>query len=291
MRTDRKHKNKLLRSWHKHEDELIEVTQENAQRLFNEQQKLPPEQMNAALVDKCVDVLLGDEKVPIEDSVKAETWNGILQEIRNTDRRSDDPRRYGKIRPAVVLAAALCVILTAGVCFAAGWLPWKLQIAWNDDKLDVRIVYSDWKGLSSQSTVPPTGLSDTLDQALTEHGMTILLPTWIPARFTFDGVETQEVDKYSSSLVASFVSGEQSLSIFIDQYQLADGVNGTIESSYEKSGEEVETYSVGTTEYYIYSNLNMNCAIWHCENYEVNIVGNITRNELKYMLDSIGEGE
>lgn len=289
MRTDRKHKNKTLRSWHKHENELIEVTRENAQRLFDEQQKLPPEQMNVALVDKCVDFLLGDEKLPIEDSVKAETWNGILQEIRNTDRRGDEPRRYRKLRPAVVLAAALCVLLTAGVCLAAGWLPWKLQIAWNNDKLDVRIVYSGWKGGSFQSAVSPTGLSDTLDQALAELEMAVPLPTWIPARFTFDGVETQVVEGYSSSLVANFVSGEQSLSIFVDKYLLAEGRDGEIESSYEKSGEDVEIYTVGTTEYYIYTNLSMNCAIWHSENYEVNIVGNITRDELKNMLDSIGK--
>ena len=86
------------------------------------------------------------------------------------------------------------------------------------------------------------------------------------------------------NFVAIYQNGESFLKISVKTFIDSEP------EQVEQSSELIEIYSASGQDYYIFSNYSQNRAAWIIDTYECHISGNITIDELKMMIDSIGKG-
>lgn len=109
-----------------------------------------------------------------------------------------------------------------------------------------------------------------------------LLPTWLPDHFT---KKTEDGYTSKTEIFKMFLYEDNSSSDFFSisvSYLLS---NPTV--IYEKDTEDVVIYQKDGIDYYIMSNLNTITAIWKVDSFECQISGNIEREDLIKMIDSI----
>ncbi len=185
------------------------------------------------------------------------------------------PKRYRKlIRVALVAAVVVAFMAAISVAAAAmgynlwGWLP-----IWSSE--DVRFV--------SETPAREPHQDDLKDipMVLASLGITEpLYPTWLPE----DLVRVKT--KYTEDplfLFENYKGNDRELSITISP--ITDF--GTM--VYQKEDEPAEEYSVNGVTHYLIINTNELYAVWHTENYYILISGNMTRSEIKRIIDSIYE--
>ena len=110
-----------------------------------------------------------------------------------------------------------------------------------------------------------------------------LVPTYIPDGFSLKEISTVEAPG-RVSYIASFSNGEKMFRVYVKPHIGEDSV------WFEKSGETFETYPHLGTDYYIFSNLEQHRAVWIKNAYECNISGDLSVEEIKTMIKSIGKG-
>ena len=110
-----------------------------------------------------------------------------------------------------------------------------------------------------------------------------VVPTWIP-----DGYELSNIDIFETPIqkkfVALYINGEKQLRIAIQSYL------ETYPEQVEQSEGFVEIYESESVDYYLFANKDVTKAVWINGNYECYISGELTIEELKMMIDSIGKG-
>ena len=112
-----------------------------------------------------------------------------------------------------------------------------------------------------------------------------LAPTWFPDGFTAGDVEIWD-DDVSKAVGLTFTNSEErSFALFIDCYKEAETI-GTL--SFEKDAGHVEVYTSNNQTFYIMSNINTHSAIWADGNLIETITGDLSVDEIKAMIDSIG---
>lgn len=123
-------------------------------------------------------------------------------------------------------------------------------------------------------------------QALEQCGLpTQLAPSWVP-----DGFQPNEpqvwVDDAASIVDVSFQHKDgRSLSISVERYANEDDIAAV---EYEKDGAPVEVYIQNGRRFYIMSNLNSITAVWTDGTLLETIVGHLSVDEVKMVIDSIG---
>jgi hypothetical protein len=125
---------------------------------------------------------------------------------------------------------------------------------------------------------------NTLQAALESGGITkSLVPDWIPEGFDLADI-TIERSPAKKVYRAKYTSGEMVLRItvqdYLDKYPIY----------VEQSDGLVEEYVVSGITYYIFADINVVKAVWINDSYECDIMGNVTIEELKMMIDSIEKG-
>lgn len=113
----------------------------------------------------------------------------------------------------------------------------------------------------------------SIQEALDAYGITeVAAPTWIPKRYSFDGVNVAcRPDDGSVWIVSGgYLNGKHALNIAIENYD--DEPLGQI----EKTDAPVETFIVNGISVYLLENINSNIATWATEHYW-------------YYIDCIGE--
>lgn len=122
----------------------------------------------------------------------------------------------------------------------------------------------------------------SLEEAL--HAANIkepLVPTWIPEGYELTGISIDETYK-QTIYMARYKNGQKELKISVRDYL-------DVAPLYvEKSEGLIETYETAGVTYYIFSNLENIMAIWIKGSYECYVSGNVTVEDLKMMIDSIG---
>lgn len=185
------------------------------------------------------------------------------------------PRRHPVRR--VLAAAALAAALLCAAAQAAGF--------------DIFGALARWSGETFQfqtGAAPRREIGEDLReaaQAMEEHGIpTELLPAWCPEGYELEE-EMVSADEMSAVVYLLFTREEDSFSVDISQYTSEELVGDLI---YEKDSSPVELYTTNDRSFYLFSNLGRMKATWAEGPLTVSISGDLTKSELKTILDSMG---
>lgn len=204
-----------------------------------------------------------------------------LEDALDRKRPAPRPRLWLRrlIAAAALMALVVCFPLTAK---AFGWEEiWEVFARWAKDTF---CFVSDE---SAEVTEPDTeydGDRDTLQTLLEKDKISIdLVPTWIPDGFELDKIE-KDVTPEQRIYRAIYSNGEKKIIIRIQSYMVSES------QRIEINEELIEIYEYSGVEYYIFNNNLQLHAIWINDSYECYIAGNLTVEEIKLMIDSIGKG-
>ncbi len=233
-----------------------------------------------------MEVLAERKKDSFTDEKALRSWETFQRDYLDTQDEEDVPnvipmpsrKRSGVRRWA---AAAAAVVLLIGIPITAVALSSKKL--WNADFV--------WKNghFSFQAEDPAIATKDNgaFLQALSDHGVdTSVVPSRILERYVL-----KEIDIHESSeknwLVAAYTNREN------DQDDLFISVDIFMPSNpgrAEANEDILEVYEADGIEYYIVRNNNRLKALWLTGPYKCYISGNLTIEEIKVMIDSIGKG-
>jgi len=125
---------------------------------------------------------------------------------------------------------------------------------------------------------------DSLEEALDAFGVTgQLVPTWIPERFELEEV-TASNQPGGVKITANYVEGENSLIIRYREIT-PDSLN------VEKGDTQVSVHPRGGIQHYVMPNYEQYQAHWQNGELNCNIIGNVSKEEMVQMIESIYEGE
>lgn len=183
------------------------------------------------------------------------------------------------IAAAAVIGLLVSIPLTAG---AFGW-----EDIWNAIAKWAKETFSFVSGDDTQVSEPDT--EDTLQYTSLEQvlfdarGEENLVPAWIPEGYQLEEIMIEE-DPVRKAYFAFYLNGEKALQILVQTYQTTDSENIEVEK------EPLEIYEVSGVQYYIVANDEQLRAAWTKDSYECYISGDLTIEEIKMMIDSIGKG-
>ena len=125
---------------------------------------------------------------------------------------------------------------------------------------------------------------NSLQEAIEQSGdNSKVVPTWIPEGYVLESIDIDETPA-KKSYVAIYKNGEKNINIRVCTYI------GTDPERIEINEELIETYYISEFEYYIFENNGWHRAVWMQDACECSILGQITIDEIKGMIDSIPKG-
>ncbi|MBR3431385.1 MAG: DUF4367 domain-containing protein [Clostridia bacterium] len=185
------------------------------------------------------------------------------------------PVRPRKLLRVAVVAAAIVVILVAAAATASalgydifGWVP-----KWNNDVLS----------FGEDESPEPNELHDSPHVAVVLKDLGIdepIYPSWLPDGFRID-VSVIETDPIF--IHEGYSDGERYLTITIEPLSQT----GII--SFQKDEQNPTEYIANNRSYFIFADNSCYTATWQTENYSVYIMGEITLDEMKRIIDSVNE--
>ena len=187
------------------------------------------------------------------------------------------------VRRLVAAAAVLALVILVPISARAltfGDL-WDIFARWAKE------TFSFVSGEDTELSEPTPDHKDeftSLQELLTFHEVdTGIIPTWIPDGFTLEKIE-QDITPLQEIYWAFYLNSESELTIRVQTY-LSD-----ITQHIEIEESNPNIYIVGGIEYYIIQNIDQLQVIWINDIYECVISGDISIDEAKMMIDSIGKG-
>lgn len=203
----------------------------------------------------------------------AELFDGLETETT----AKPTPRKSGFLRLKQVLvtfAAVFCLVVFVADANGAGVI--NRLIEWGTEIFILRPV----SGVMELPTASENEFR-SLQEALDHYGVEdAAIPTWIPSRYSVDGVTVLETD-VATIISGKYVSGDDELFI-----------RGTLDHDEDFAFEKdvVDSHNLykakGIT-FILSSNLEEERAVWTANGYVYSASGNITEKELKQMLGSI----
>lgn len=239
------------------------------------------------------DCRLPDSALSRFDSTETETLRRILQENQALQPESalsitelparreqaaekfpepapvDRHPRKGK-RPGIpgLLAAAAVAVLLLSIAINASGL-WESIILWYENSFSLDSPHQD---------KPPLPTEEALGDFPEASAM---LPTWFPEDYAL-GESSVQQSPIARIYWALFTGPRGDMRIRIGDY-----VDGS-PTEYEYSDSLLEIYAVDGIQYYICRNYDTLVAVWLADRLECSIAGDITLEEMKQMIDSIG---
>lgn len=183
-------------------------------------------------------------------------------------------------------AAAAVIVLLVGISATAvsafGWEDiWNAVAKWAKETFS--FVSSGDAELTEPEEKSVQGYA-SLQEALEETETNVdFVPTWIPEGYLLEEIIVDH-NPMQSVYMAHYVKGEKTLKIAIRSYLDADL------EVVEINDELLEIYEVDGVEYHIFANNEQLRAVWKRDSYECYISGEMTVEEIKTMIDSIGKG-
>lgn len=110
-----------------------------------------------------------------------------------------------------------------------------------------------------------------------------LAPTWIPDGYELTDIIISE-SPIQKSYLAIYMRDEEMLKVSVKSFLCTEP------EQIEQSNSREEIYTSSGIDYYILANNQLTQAAWIIDTYECYIAGNVTVNEIKFMIDSIGKG-
>lgn len=208
-----------------------------------------------------------------------------LYPVRSDPERHSAPtstKRSRRFRPRKVLVVAAVLVLMFGSMLTA-------QAA----GLDVFGAIGRWTEEKFHFEISPTSEDGTTDytfrEASREKGLPQnLIPTWYPKGFESSEPIDDSVEDYVDSVYCEYINKEENRSYLtmVSRYYDSNSIAATV---YEKDDTEIEIYENNGRNFYIMSNLDTLTATWSDGKMSIDISGQLEINELKHIIDSIGE--
>ncbi len=177
-------------------------------------------------------------------------------------------RRRGVLRS--VLIAAVLVVLLAGAALAADYAGlWAWVPRWNAAAERYEPVAAETDGKPIHAALAELGITEPL------------YPTHLPEGFV---ITESHISEDPLVLMEQYARGDKRLSITVTP------IKGFETVVYQKGGKSAQEYATSTVVHYVFETENTVTAIWYTKHYATTISGNITREEIKGIIDSIHEG-
>ena len=191
-------------------------------------------------------------------------------------------KRSRRFRPRKILVVAAVLVLMFGSMLTA-------QAA----GLDVFGAIGRWTEEKFHFEISPTSEDGTTDytfrEASREKGLPQnLIPTWYPKGFESSEPIDDSIENYVDSVYCEYINKEENRSYLtmVSRYYDSNSIAATV---YEKDDTEIEIYENNGRNFYIMSNLDTLTATWSDGKMSIDISGQLEINELKHIIDSIGE--
>ena len=182
------------------------------------------------------------------------------------------------VRTLVATAAIFVVVIFGSVTAKAlGFDIWEAVVQWTKETFH----FGDWSEKPNDgNNLPYASLQEALEKGNTP---TWLVPTCIPHGYELIDLAVEQTPS-QRVYRAKYINGEMVLRITVQDYLDKYPVY------VEQSDGLVEEYVVSGVTYYLFSDINVVKAVWINGSYECDIMGNVTIEELKMMIDSIEKG-
>jgi hypothetical protein len=189
-----------------------------------------------------------------------------------------------KLRRVIAVAAVLAVLFGTVTAHALGYNVFQSIAQWTDEIFTFRNIQNDGEQRSISVDVPADGEYTSIIEALEALGVTeSVVPKWYPDGFIQTEFSVVQMSD-RTRIYAFYENDEQSFSISITAHAMSpDSYTGF----YEKDSEPVLEYESGGTTHFIMSNNSRNAAVWISGNLECSIQGDIAKDDLLKMIDSI----
>jgi hypothetical protein len=194
-------------------------------------------------------------------------------------RDADPPRTKPKprrsfIRSALIAAcfAAWLFLLNSVTALATGFDFFSSLIRWSQDA-----VYFVFGERNEERLYERNLAYDHLDNVLDELGFQVDLPRYMPDGFVFDIIEPGEPSEFFP-VIAWFVRGNEEFHFRVKRMDLT--------ATFSEINEDGQS-EVYMGKFLIAYNMDRIVAVWYEGIYELSIHGNLTREELTRILDSI----
>lgn len=238
-----------------------------------------------------MEVLADREKTNGTGKIAQKAWESFQQEYLpdeeacsayTPEEGTTSPRRPWLRRVAAVAAAMVLIVCLSATASAFGWQSiWKAVATWAKETFS--FVSEDQ---TEESEPSPDNIKEyaSLQEALLATNVTPdFIPTWIPEGYVLDRIVVDE-NPMQRVYIAYYEHGEKAIKITVRSYLEEDlelvEINDTLLEIYESSGRE----------YHIFENVGQLRALWSKDTYECYISGELTIEEIKMMIDSIGKG-
>lgn len=220
-----------------------------------------------------------------------ESWESFQRNYLPLDEEMPGTELLGKKkqksqwwRPLAAVAAVLVLIVSAGVVAGAlgGDDLWNAVAKWTTETFS-------FVGSENTELVQPTPTDElsyeTFDQAILDAtGVNNLVPTQFPEGTQLVDITIQE-NPGRTTYTALYQRKDKIITIQVQPY-LGTEVEWT-----EKSGEPLGVCQVEGVDYHIFSNHEQYAAAWVKNSYECFLSGDLSLEEIKQMIDSIGKEE
>lgn len=180
---------------------------------------------------------------------------------------------------AAVVALIVCLSATAN---AFGWEDiWNTVAKWAKETFSF---VRDGETLSTEPSEADSQQYESLQEVLAETNIPAdLIPRNIPEGYILEDI-TMDENPIQRVYIALYKNGDKTLMITIQSYVMGNPEKLEIQET------PLEVYLVSGTQYYILGNTEQLRAAWIKDSYECYISGELTIEEIKTMIDSIGKG-
>lgn len=207
-------------------------------------------------------------------------------DLANTDRRAP-VRRH---RVSLVTAVILLLGAITGVCCALGFNIWNVTALWDNETLNMWLEPADEASATYLKSPSNRTAADVWGNALydlmEEHGISAVLPTWMPEKLQVADIKYSEQTNGSSRITASYLAenGEH-FNLVIRELLTQEIPNYLIMMEADDSLQE--TIQWNGNEYYISSNLENTTVTWVAIDKSIQISGSIERSEIENLIKSM----
>lgn len=243
------------------------------------------ESYDPSLIDAYLDIL--DRKAPMPEEPNAEKAFKEFKEkltpaspVAKAGAVSVNAARRHPYKRAIITVAATIALIFAGMigAQAAGLDVFGNLARWTDEVFHFVP--------SSNRDVQNSEYQTAFQQALEDHGLPKeLVPSWFPEGFHAGEPEIWSDD--ASQVVQLTFTHEDGRSFFVSVEHYVDEQD-IIAATYQKDMTPVEEYIQNGRRFYILSNINAASAVWTDGSMVETIMGRLSVEEIKTIIDSIG---
>lgn len=207
----------------------------------------------------------------------------LLEEEEADTTQSESKKAHPGLRRWIAAVAAAAFIVAIPLTASAlSWDEiWNAVATWAKETFSF---VSEGQPTPTEPVIEDERSYNALQELLAETDQASdIVPTWIPNGYTLQDIRVDETPM-QKNYIAFYIKGEQRLKITVKSYIATDP------EKIEINDELLEVYTAKGTDFYIFSNLERLRVVWLDDSYECNIVGDITMEEIKLMIDSIVKG-